>query len=71
VSQEVVLILVNTVHRLSLSQLLDVEESGTWLTHEPNSYQLHISHAQEHQKHGGFKVASPLNTIDPADFPGA
>jgi hypothetical protein len=67
VSQEVVLILVNTVHRLSLSQLLDVEESGTWLPHEPNSYQLHISCAQEHQKCGGFKVASPVH-VDSTPF---
>lgn len=66
-SQEVVHVLVYTVRRLTLSQLLDAEESKTWLNHEPNLYQLHISRAQEHQKHGGFKVASPAH-VDSALF---
>ena len=60
-SQEVVQVLVNTVHRLTFSQLLDAEESETWLSSESNFYQLHISRAEEHQKHGGFKVASPAH----------
>ena len=57
-SQEVVHVLVNTIHRLTISQLLDTEE---WLSHESNLYQLHISRAQEHQKRGGFKVAFPVH----------
>lgn len=60
-SQEVVHILVNTIRRLTFSQLLVAEESKTWLSPESNLYQLHISHDQEHQKHGGFKVASPAH----------
>jgi hypothetical protein len=61
VSREVVQVLVNTVHRLTFSQLLDAEESEKWLSSESNFYQLHISRAEEHQKHGGFKVASPAH----------
>jgi hypothetical protein len=61
VSQEVVQVLVNTVHRLTFSQLLDTEESELWLSSESKFYQLHISRAEEHQKHGGFKVASPAH----------
>lgn len=60
-SQEVVHVLVNTIRRLTISQLLDTEESKTWLSPESNLYQLHISRDQEHQKHGGFKVASPAH----------
>ena len=60
-SQEVVHVLVNTIWRLTFSQLLVAEESKTWLSPESNLYQLHISRDQEHQKHGGFKVASPAH----------
>ena len=60
-SHKVVPVLVNTIRRLTLSQLLDTEVSKTWLSDECNLYQLHISHAQEHQKHGGFKVTSPAH----------
>jgi hypothetical protein len=61
VSQEVVHVLVNTVRRLTFPQLLDTEESKTWLCPESNLYQLHISHDQKLEKCGGFKVASPAH----------
>ena len=60
-NQEVVQVLVNTVRRLTFSQLLDAKESETWLSSESNFYQLYVSRAEEHQKNGGFKVASPAH----------
>ena len=60
-NREVVQVLVNPVRRLSFSQLLDMEESATWLSPKSSFYQLHISRGQEHQKHGGFKTASPAH----------
>lgn len=67
VSQEVVHVLVNTVRKLTFPQLLDTEESETWLCPESNLYQLHISHDQKLEKRGGFKVASPAH-LDSALF---